>query len=131
MLGIGLMVLAGRRIQDLYLASPAFLKKKGLFLNVGGMGVAFIWREFLGFFVMIANSFIYPSFLPHGVPRKYAFFSGSANQESLKEVVKLVEDSKLTVPIDSVWEMEDAREAYKVIDSKRARGKVIVKVQEV
>jgi NADPH:quinone reductase-like Zn-dependent oxidoreductase len=118
-------------IQDLHVHSPAYLKEKGLFLDVGVMAVAPTWRAFLGLFAMLANNLVYPSFLPRGVVRKYAFFSRSANEEDLRRIVELVEDGKLKVEIDSVWAMQDARGAYEVIDGKRARGKVVVKVQEV
>lgn len=118
-------------IQDLYIHLPAYLKEKGLFLNVGGMAFAPTWRDFLGFLAMLTSNFVYPSFLPRGIPRRYALLSGSANAEDLRRVVELVEDGKLRVEIDSVWAMEEAKRAYKAIGGKRARGKVVVKVQGV
>ena len=78
-------------------------------------------------FTMLLNS-IYPSFLPHGVPRRYAFLSGYANEKDHREVKALVEEGKLRVEMDSVWGMGEALQAYERIESQRARGKVVVSV---
>lgn len=116
-------------IQSLYTASPVYLKPSGFFINAGGMTVPPKWIPFLGLLWMMLLNYMYPSFLPNGVPRKYAFLSGYADQHDSLEVKRLVEAGKLTVHLDSVWEMEDALKAYERIESKRATGKVMVHVQ--
>lgn len=115
-------------IQELYLFSPAYLREKGIFINAGGMLVSPIWSSFLAFFFMMLLNYVYPSFLPRGVNRRYAFLSGAANAHDLGEVKRLVEEGKLKVPIDSVWGMQDAWKGYERIESKRAKGKVVIEV---
>ena len=44
-------------------------------------------------------------------------------------LVKLVEEGKLKISVDSVFSMEDAIRAYERIATMRARGRVIVKVE--
>jgi NADPH:quinone reductase-like Zn-dependent oxidoreductase len=117
-------------IQELYTSSPAYLKPAGLFINVGAQTLPMRLGPFIGLFWMMLLNYIYPSFLPRGVPRRFAFLSGRANMKDHAEVKKLVEDGKLTVPLDSVWEMEEAMKAYERIESKRAKGKVVVHVQD-
>jgi NADPH:quinone reductase-like Zn-dependent oxidoreductase len=118
-------------IQELYTASPAFLKPSGLYLNVGGQTVPKRLGSFLGMMWVMLMNYMYPSFLPKGVPRRYAFLSGRATREDHAEVKRLVEEGKLVVPLDSVWEMGEALKAYGVIGSQRAKGKVVVHVQDV
>ena len=117
-------------IQSLYTSSPSYLTERGVFINAGGMNVVPSFLSFFGLLWMMLLNHIYPSFLPNGVPRSYAFLSGYANEADLAEVKGLVEEGKLTVPIDSVWGMEEALKGYERIESKRARGKVVVRTQE-
>ena len=51
-------------------------------------------------------------------------------QANSQRTVKLAEEAKLKVPVDSVWKMEDAVKAYEITTSLRAKGKVIIAVQE-
>jgi len=39
-----------------------------------------------------------------------------------------MEEGKVRVLVDSVWEMEDLIKAYAHIGTKRAKGKVVIKV---
>lgn len=39
-----------------------------------------------------------------------------------------MEEGRLRVPVDSIFDMEDSVSAYERIATKRARGKVLVKV---
>lgn len=118
-------------IQELYTASPVFLKPSGLFLNAGGQRIPLRLWPFLGMFWIMLLNYVYPASLPGGVPRRYAFLSGRATREDHEEVKRLVEEGKLKVPLDSVWEMEEALGAYERIESQRAKGKVVVRVQDV
>lgn len=117
-------------IQPLYTSSPAYLKPSGIFINLGGMNATLKLSSVLALLWLMMLNTLYPSFLPNGVPRKFAFLSGKPTQKDSEAVKRLVEAGKLTVPLDSVWEMEDALKAYERIQSKRARGKVLVHVQD-
>jgi reticulon-4-interacting protein 1, mitochondrial len=47
--------------------------------------------------------------------------------ELMEKMVQLVESGAMRVHVDSVWPAGDALEAYKILVSKRSRGKVLVK----
>ena len=57
-------------------------------------------------------------------------FSTPQSRKGVVELLRMVEDKQIRVIIDSVWKMEDAKKGYTVIETKRARGKVIIKVNE-
>jgi NADPH:quinone reductase-like Zn-dependent oxidoreductase len=91
-----------------------------------------------------AKNYFWPQFLG-GTPRKYIFQQTNPTQERLEYLVRLVKDGKLKVIIDQVYDMEDGLkvrhdlsftpllrprlQAYERILSQRAKGKVVVKVQ--
>jgi NADPH:quinone reductase-like Zn-dependent oxidoreductase len=94
-------------VQALYDNSPAYLKPDGSFINVGAMeGIrATLWSG--------AKNMFWPQFLG-GTPRKYIFQQTNPTQDRLKYLVQLVEESKLKVVIDQVFEMEDALQVSSV-----------------
>jgi NADPH:quinone reductase-like Zn-dependent oxidoreductase len=131
-------------IQKVYTDSPSYLKKDGLFVNVGAM-------EGLGAFIKSsAKNMLVPVFLG-GTPRKYVFQQTNPTRERLQYLVGLVKEGKLSVIVDQVFEMEDALQvstiitpllimllhsliplqAYERILTQRAKGKVVVKIQDV
>lgn len=65
-----------------------------------------------------------------GVPRRYITFSTPPACGATIYIARLVEEGKLRIPVDSVYRMEDALQAYERISTKRARGKVVVKVYD-
>lgn len=109
-------------IQSLYEGSPGFLKSQGVLINVGAMYgmVAAFWYWF-------QNSWR-PVWLG-GTPRRYMMFSTVPQREDSMLLLKMMEDGDLRVCVDSVWEMEDVAKAYERMGSKRARGKVVIKVK--
>lgn len=77
--------------------------------------------------MMLKNPF-WPLWLG-GVPRKYESVVGLVTEDKIQELGKLVEEGKLKGVIgDGIFEMEDAKKAYAVLLSKRARGKIVVKI---
>ncbi|RDW90283.1 NAD(P)-dependent alcohol dehydrogenase [Aspergillus mulundensis] len=108
--------------QALYANSPAYLKPDGAVINVGvleGLGAA--TRNYL------VNTWL-PTWLG-GVPRRYIMFSTPPNRDDTIYIADLVEKGVVRVSVDTVFGMEDALDAYKRIATKRARGKVVVKVR--
>jgi NADPH:quinone reductase-like Zn-dependent oxidoreductase len=88
-------------IQKVYTDSPAYLKKDGIFVNVGAM-------EGLGAFIKSnVKNMLVPAFLG-GTPRKYMFQQTNPTEERLQYLAGLVKEGKLRVIIDQVFEMEDA-----------------------
>ena len=64
-----------------------------------------------------------------GVPRRYVMFSTPPSKDDAVVLIKLVEEGKLKISVDSVFSMEDAIRAYERVATMRARGRVIVKVE--
>ena len=109
-------------LQALYANSPAYLKPEGMLINVGSME---------GFGTTLKN-WIFNAWWPTwlgGVPRQYVMFSTPPSKDDAVVLVKLVEESKLKISVDSVYSMEDAIKAYERVATMRARGRVIVKVE--
>ena len=64
-----------------------------------------------------------------GVPRRYIMFSTPPARDDAVYLWRLIEEGRVRIPVDSVFNMEDAVRAYERIATKRARGKVVVKVR--
>lgn len=77
-------------------------------------------------FNILANKFL-PTWLG-GVPRRYITFSTPPTRDAAIYMTKLVEEGHIRIPIDSVYDMEDAVAAYERVATQRARGKVVIKV---
>lgn len=111
-------------MQALYLGSPAYLKPAGLYTNVG---------QFQGtvptFWYWFTNSW-WPTWLG-GTPRRYIMFSTPPRKDCGEELVQLLREKKIRVPVDSMWKMEELLDAYDRVVSKRTRGKVVLNVQDV
>jgi NADPH:quinone reductase-like Zn-dependent oxidoreductase len=87
--------------QLLFDNSPSFLKPNGKFINVGAMeGLA------AGVWSMVKNS-LWPQLLG-GTPRSYKMQQTNPDQKTMQYLIRLVEEGKLIVIIDKVYEMEDA-----------------------
>lgn len=87
--------------QLLFEKSPAFLKPNGKFINVGameGFGTG-LWS--------MAKNTLWPRLLG-GIPRSYTFQQTNPDQKTMHYLTRLVEEGKLIVIIDNVFEMEDA-----------------------
>ncbi|KAI9063119.1 NAD-P-binding protein [Trametes sanguinea] len=106
----------------LFLKSEAYLDRHGVFISVGpqGSGIGnylhFTW-----------NVLLKPGFLG-GVKRKWKLVSVKPVEKDLKDFAKLVEEGKIKPLVDSVYDFEDALKAYEKMMTKRATGKIVVKV---
>ncbi|CAK7217913.1 zinc ion binding [Sporothrix curviconia] len=111
--------------QDLFVKSPAFLTPQGAWLSIVGKGI-------LAPFISARNTMV-PAVLG-GTPRKYKLMGLSPSGEQARAVAKWATgDERALVkemPIDSVYPMAEVKEAYEKQATKRARGKIIIKVQE-
>ncbi|MCJ1435267.1 hypothetical protein MMC27_004639 [Xylographa pallens] len=111
-------------VQALFEQSPKFLKHEGLFINIGAYEGG-LWFTFWCWF----KNVILPTILG-GIPRRYIMFSTIPEGVVAKLLAKLVEADKLKVVIDSMYNMEDVLDAYDRLMSHRARGKIIIKIQD-
>lgn len=136
-------------VQSLYTNCPAYLKEGKSYLNAGvlpytGSG---IWGAISLTRDLLANYF-WPRFLG-GTDRKYELLRTDLVPGLLEKVRAFVASGAITGMVDSVWEMEEAlkvflawpccgivshtqtdfMQAYERVESHRARGKVVVRVQ--
>ncbi|KAI0335216.1 NAD-P-binding protein [Cubamyces sp. BRFM 1775] len=106
----------------LFVKSAAYLAPRGVFISVGPQGSG------LGNYVSFAwNVFLRPSFLG-GTKRKWKLVTVKPVHEDLEAFAKLVEEGKVRPLVDSVFAFEDVLKAYEKILTKRATGKIVVKV---
>ncbi|KAK3307783.1 uncharacterized protein B0T15DRAFT_508315 [Chaetomium strumarium] len=108
--------------QALFVQSPAYLKPEGAVINIGAL------EGFARTAFSVLSNYWLPTWLG-GVPRRYIMFSTPPRRDDAVHLTRLVEEGRLRIPVDSVFEMEDALRAYERIATKRARGKVVVKVR--
>ncbi|CAK7201029.1 hypothetical protein SEUCBS139899_003730 [Sporothrix eucalyptigena] len=108
--------------QDLFEGSPGYVKTGGAVLNIGA--VEGIVTTVLN---LLSNLFL-PIWLG-GVPRRYIFFSSPPLRDDAMYLAQLLGEGKLKVPVDSVFDMKDLLASYERVGTKRARGKVVIKVR--
>jgi len=111
---------------SLYTRSEAYLAPNGIFVSSApvpqkGWG-AELWNVF-----RTIGAIITPRLLG-GTKRKYAIVMLKNKKADLQALQKHFADGSLKPIVDSVYEFDDALKAYDRILSKRAVGKVIVKV---
>ncbi|KAF8855831.1 GroES-like protein [Acephala macrosclerotiorum] len=121
-------VLDAYGIQDLWLNCPSYLKPGKPFLSIAIQVPDYNYSSLLCAIGMLMSNMLWQRFLG-GVDRQYAQVNGIANSKSMERLARMIEDGKLKVPIDSVWNFEDVLQAYEKIMSKHATGKIIVRVE--
>ncbi|KFZ12420.1 hypothetical protein V502_07086, partial [Pseudogymnoascus sp. VKM F-4520 (FW-2644)] len=100
-------------VQALYTHSADYVKPAGMVINVGTLGGG-TGATFRNWFV---NTWC-PTWLG-GVPRRYIMFSTPPTTEAATIIARLIEEGKVRILVDSVWEMEDLVKAYAWIGTKR------------
>ncbi|KAK4150468.1 hypothetical protein C8A00DRAFT_46150 [Chaetomidium leptoderma] len=106
--------------QALYANSPRYLKPDGKFINIVGG-----WSQ--GVVPFVRNK-LRPCLLG-GTPRSYELFLLSASGKTAREVAAWVEQGVIKEAlIDSEFSMEQVVEAYEKLATGRAKGKIVVKV---
>ncbi|KAF8917207.1 hypothetical protein CPB85DRAFT_1215370 [Mucidula mucida] len=112
------------------LTDPALFTHCAAYLAPGGVFVSSGPVQGLRPFVPIiktAFAISWPAWLG-GIPRTYKIILVKHNPSDFKQLVQLVEEGKLKPIVDSVYGFDDALAAYERIMSRRARGKVVLKV---
>ncbi|KAI1358410.1 zinc alcohol dehydrogenase [Xylaria arbuscula] len=105
----------------LYYRSPGYLKVDGKYHNIAQGPLGFI-AEF---------KFNYWPVILGGIPRTYSSVFSNPSGASAQEVVNWYEQGCIKeVPIDSVFEMEDALKAFEALATQRAVGKIVIKVKQ-
>jgi NADPH:quinone reductase-like Zn-dependent oxidoreductase len=89
--------------QALYEHCPAYLKPDGVYINVGAFeGV--LWTLWCW-----TKNLVWPKLLG-GTPRRFVMFSTMPSAARAEKLAKMVEEGKLKVVVDSVFDMEDVLE---------------------
>ncbi|SPO01825.1 uncharacterized protein DNG_04498 [Cephalotrichum gorgonifer] len=109
-------------VQSLFVQSPDYLKPSGVLINIGAVD---------GYPIQMVLNTLANMYLPRwlgGVPRRYIMFSTPPAKDDTTVISRMIDEGKIRVLVDSVWDMEDLVQAYAHIATKRARGKVVIKV---
>jgi NADPH:quinone reductase-like Zn-dependent oxidoreductase len=93
----------------------SFKKCKGI-LKEGGSFMTVDWPIFQAIFVKITSK------------KKLLFGMAPDNMEDLEYLKKLVETHKIKPVIDRVYQLEEAKEAYHLVNSGRKRGNILLKI---
>ncbi|RYP78199.1 hypothetical protein DL771_000676 [Monosporascus sp. 5C6A] len=110
--------------QALYANSPRYLRPGGPLVNIGAFDIGDgILRQMVRWFM---NSSC-PTWLG-GIPRPYILFSNTPNIQEVLTLVEMMEQGRLKVILDSEFAIEDLMKAYERVTSKRARGKVLIRI---
>lgn len=112
--------------QPLYTNSPRYLHSAGPFVNLGGMDIE---EGILGQISRWTANLWRPAWLG-GVPRPFIMFSDVPRMSAVLSLVEMVKQGKLKVMVDSEFAMDDLMDAYERVGSKRARGKVLLRMYE-
>ena len=94
--------------QDLFKASPSFLKARGKYINVGSMG------GLLKVFYQRVNNEFRPTWLG-GTPRKWMFLASAPSSKTLEQLRQHAEEGNLKCLVDSTHKMEDALEVCELL----------------
>ncbi|KAI0867811.1 zinc alcohol dehydrogenase [Hypoxylon argillaceum] len=104
----------------LYCRSPGYLKADGKYHSIDKGPLGFI-KQF---------KFNHWPVLLGGIPRTYSSVFSNPAGSSAREVVNWYERGYIKgVPLDSVFEMDDAKKAFDLLATQRAVGKILIKVR--
>ncbi|KIW53186.1 hypothetical protein PV05_08778 [Exophiala xenobiotica] len=105
---------------DLHSQSVKFLKKNGVFVLIAGD------PSNMKANMSLLASLIWPTFLG-GTPRKFKMVAlGSVKEEDQKKVAGWIGEGKLKVTLDSVFDFEQAPQAFEKLKTGRAKGKIVI-----
>jgi len=93
--------------QDLLHHCAQYLKKGKPYVAVGVAATSITWGALLLAVGQLLSNALWPAILG-GVKRPYISIAAFAGRQQMEELAALVKEDKLKVPLDSVWEMEDA-----------------------
>ncbi|KII89061.1 hypothetical protein PLICRDRAFT_124276 [Plicaturopsis crispa FD-325 SS-3] len=110
----------------LYTHSPAYVAPGGVYVTTGPQP-SFSFSNIADIVSSLVNALLRPTWLG-GTKTAWKFIGVDHKEEDLEALRKLAADRKLKPVTDSVYSFEDVQKAYERIQTHRARGKVVVKV---
>lgn len=114
-------------VQEIFHNCEGYLKPEKTYISVGPAMPKYSMGAIFYSLGQMASNFLWPRFLG-GPNRPYIQVAATSTLEEIQRLAHLVEEGKLRVPIDSCWDLVDALKAYEMVLSRRARGKVIVRI---
>ena len=115
--------------------SFGIVKRGGMVVSIAGMPEPVTARQDLGRGAGLATLFWFASFgsraeaRRHGVTYRYLFMHPSGAE--LAELGQLIEDGKLKPVIDRVFPFAEIDQAFAYLESGRAKGKVVVRMDDI
>ncbi|KAI1178346.1 zinc alcohol dehydrogenase [Nemania sp. FL0916] len=104
----------------LYYRSPGYLKADGKYHSIDKGPLGFITQFKFNHWPVVLG----------GIPRTYSSVFSNPSGSSAREVVSWYERGCIKeVPLDSVFEMDDALKAFDALATKRAVGKILIRVK--
>ncbi|CZT00213.1 related to zinc-binding oxidoreductase [Rhynchosporium agropyri] len=114
-------------VQELFSNCEGFLKPGATFVSVGVALQTYSMGSILYSACQMAGNLLRPRILG-GVNRQYLQVAATVTLNEMQRLADMARDGKLRVPIDSVWEIDDVLKAYERILSRRARGKIVIRI---
>lgn len=117
---------------QLYTHCPLYLTEAGIFLFAGDIKMSHDSDSFLDQVLWLLRVIFrkHQPIIFGGVPRSCANYSGGVNKGDLETFGELLRGGFVKAVIDSVWKMEDLAKAYEHVLTGRAKGKVVLHVQD-
>lgn len=106
----------------LYEASHHFLKRDGIYVQVGAV------MSLSGLYSIFTRSF-WPKLLGGG-KRSFALIRVKTDYDDYTKLAQWMKEGKVRAVIDTVFDFERGDEAYKKLKTGRAKGKIVVRVTE-
>ncbi|KAF2462005.1 hypothetical protein BDY21DRAFT_5568 [Lineolata rhizophorae] len=118
-------------LESMYTRSPDYLQPGRPYATVGIAFSSFSWSSLLLSVYKMFKYKLLPTWLG-GVPRQFAQVTGVSNRDGINYLLGLVRDGKMKLVVDGgrPIAMEEVPEAFDLMLHKRARGKIIVKIQD-
>jgi alkaline phosphatase D len=107
---------------NLYKTSSSFLLPKGKFIQIGV-------TPSIGGIKMVGGNMLIPGFLGGG-RNSYSMLMAKPSKDALSQVGEWMKEGKVRGVVDSVFEWEDAPQAFEKLKTGRAKGKVVVRVPQ-
>jgi reticulon-4-interacting protein 1, mitochondrial len=119
-------------IQHIYVNSAKYLKEDGIYSAASVKPASFKFLDFLKSVSNIMLNGIWPiSPWLGGTGRRWAMLSMmGADPEFMEKMITMLSEGKFKVVTDSVLPLEDALKGYEVLEKSRARGKIIIQMDE-
>lgn len=115
--------------QEIWHSCPSFLKSGGAYVTVGPGMEDWTRMAMVKTLGQMAGNMLIPTWLG-GVARRYVQVASMVDKEGLRELKGLVEEGVLRGVVERVWGWDKVGEAYGVMLSRRARGKIVIKVEQ-